>query len=169
VSSRTAASPWFADPSHRHPNRQDGWHDGKKGKTEETMISGIESGEIGELGEIGGLLPPTLLQSAPLTPRVLAHAVDHHVAALWRGEKNIDDDFFVWLTSLWSPTAAPEPNGEPIAVSVLGAGGVGIRWYDAGSAFVGYVPGRPGGCYRVPTTAVLPQAGREPARSRVAR
>ena len=72
------------------------------------MISGIESGEIGELGEIGGLLPPTLLQPAPLTSRALAHAIDHHVAPLWRGEKNIDDDFFVWLTSLWSPSAAPE-------------------------------------------------------------
>ena len=133
------------------------------------MISGIESGGIGELGEIGGLLPPTLLQPAPLTSRALAQAIDHHVAALWRGEKNIDDDFFVWLTSLWSPTAAPEPKGDPTAVSVLGAGGVGIRWYDAGAAFVGYVPGRPGGCYRVPATAVLPQAGREATRSRIAR
>ena len=133
------------------------------------MISGVESGEIGELGEIGGLLPPAMLQAAPLTARALAHAVDHHVAALWRGEENIDDDFFVWLTSLWSPTAAAEPKGEPAAVSVLGAGGVGIRWYDAGAAFVGYVPGRPGGCYRVPSTAVLPRAGRASARTSLAR
>lgn len=132
------------------------------------MISGAESGEIGELGELGGLMPATLLRSAPLTARDLAHAVDHHVAALWRGEANIDDDFFVWLTSLWSPTAAPEPSGDPSAVSVLGAGGVGIRWHDAGAVFVGYVPGRPGGCYRVPATAVLPQAGRAFARHRVA-
>lgn len=133
------------------------------------MISGIESGEISELSEIGGLLSPTIVQAAPLTPRILAHAVDNHVAALWRGEENIDDDFFVWLTSLWSPSAAPEPNGDPSAVSVLGAGGVGIRWYDAGATFVGYVPGRPGGCYRVPSTAALPQAGRAPVRARIAR
>ena len=133
------------------------------------MISGAESGEIGELSELNGLMPATVLASAPLTPRDLAHAVDHHVAALWRGEANIGDDFFVWLTSLWSPSAAPEPTGEPCAVSVLGAGGVGIRWYDAGASFVGYVPGRPGGCYRVPATAELPQAGRSLARSRIVR
>ena len=126
------------------------------------MISGVESGEIGELGEIGGLLPATMLQAAALSPRALAHAIDHHVAALWRGEENIDDDFFVWLTSLWSPTSAPAPKGEPAAASVLGAGGVGIRWYEAGTVFLGYVPGRPGGCYRVPSTAKLPRSGRSP-------
>lgn len=131
------------------------------------MISGVESGEIGELGDIGGVLP-TLLRAEPLSCRALAHAVDNHVAALWRGEENVDDDFFVWLTSLWSPTAAPEPKGEPAAISALGAGGVGIRWHETGTTFLGYVPGRPGGCYRVPVTAVLPQAGHSSVRARMA-
>jgi hypothetical protein len=113
--------------------------------------------------EPGGLFPASLLETRPLTPRDLALSVDRHLAALWRGDENIDDDFFRWLTSLWSPTTVPEPTTPPQAVSVLGAGGVGIRWYETRSALVGYVEGRPGGCYRVPTTAAPPRAVRSVA------
>jgi|SRR5215218_2057694 len=110
--------------------------------------------------EPGGLFPASLLGSKTLTPRDLALSVDRHLAALWRGDENVVDDFFRWLTSLWSPTTAPEPATPPDAVSVLGAGGVGIRWYETGSACVGYVEGRPGGCYRVPITTAPPRPQR---------
>jgi hypothetical protein len=109
--------------------------------------------------ELGGTIPASLLEGAPLTSRDLAQTVDRHLAAVWRGEASQEEDFFRWLTSLWSATSPPEPASPPNAVSVLGAGGGGIRWYKIESTFVGYVDGR-SGCYRVPANAIPPQPSR---------
>jgi hypothetical protein len=112
--------------------------------------------------DVSGSLPASILQPPALTTRDLALIVDQHVAALWRGDENIDHAFFSWLASWWRPSEAPEPGTPPSAVSVLGAGGVGIRWYETPAGSVGYVEGRPNGCYRVPTSAVPPRP--DPAR-----
>ena len=82
----------------------------------------------------------------------LARSYDQAVAASWRGDEAARRAFAAWLAPFWRPDGPPEPGDAPAAVSVLGAGGRGIRWYDAGPAVVGYVPGR-GGCYRVPVAA----------------
>jgi hypothetical protein len=114
---------------------------------------------VSEIDPIGSL-PPSLLEPALLTPRDLATAVDQHLAALWRGDESVDDPFFRWLASCWTSNASPEPATPPQAVSILGAGGGGIRWYEMGSEFIGYAEGRPGGCYHVPNAAALPPTGR---------
>jgi hypothetical protein len=112
--------------------------------------------------DTGGSLPASIVQPPPLTTRDLALIVDQHVAALWRGDENVDHAFFSWLASWWRSSETPAPSTPPSAVSVLGAGGVGIRWYETPAGSLGYVESRPNGCYRVPTSAVPPQP--EPAR-----
>jgi hypothetical protein len=109
--------------------------------------------------ELGGTIPASLLDQLPLTSRELALTVDRHLAAVWRGEESQEDEFFRWLTSLWTTSSPPEPVSPPSAVSVLGAGGGGIRWYQRDAMFIGYVDGQ-SGCYRVPANATPPLPSR---------
>jgi hypothetical protein len=89
----------------------------------------------------------------------LARAYDDRAAAAWRGEPG-GAAFGDWLGRCWRPDAAAPP-GPPAAVSPCGGGGRGLRWYDAGGAVVGVVPGVAGG-YRVPVGAVPPVAWPRP-------
>lgn len=73
----------------------------------------------------------------------LATAYNQNVAACWRGETD-GHRFGDWLEGCWQPTMAVPP-GAPAAISVHGASGRGIAWYDAGPAVVGLVRGCPGG------------------------
>jgi hypothetical protein len=86
----------------------------------------------------------------------LARACDDHLAACWRGEAGWAA-FGDWLAPFWRP-GLHAPPGPPAAVSVLGGGGRGIAWYDAGGAVLGVVPGLAGG-YRVPADADPPGRG----------
>jgi hypothetical protein len=106
--------------------------------------------------EVSGLLPANIAQPVPLTTRRLAQSVDQHLAALWRGDEDVDHAFFRWLASWWEATDSTRPALQPDAVSVLGAGGVGIHWYQTTTEILGYVPGREDGCYRVPITSSPP-------------
>jgi len=99
--------------------------------------------------------PTTPLQATAARPSpaasgaagALARAYDAHLAAWWRGEAD-PRPFAAWLAARWDPETAPPP-GQPAALSPLGAGGRGIRWYEAEEAVLGVVPGLAGG-YRVP-------------------
>ena len=82
----------------------------------------------------------------------LARSYDQAVAASWRGDEATRRAFAEWPAPFWRADGPPEPAEPPAAVSFLGGGGRGIRWYRAGAAVVGYVPGREG-CYRVPAAA----------------
>ena len=84
------------------------------------------------------------------TPRSLAVRFDLYLAACWRGDEC--EAFGDWLDARWCPEAPPEPAEGPAAVSVLGGAGRGIRWYERGGAIVGYVAGRPRGCYLIAAT-----------------
>jgi hypothetical protein len=42
---------------------------------------------------------------------------------------------------------------------VLAAGGLGIAWFDSGSAILGFIPGHREGHYRVPTYLQPPRDG----------
>ncbi len=83
-----------------------------------------------------------------LSPRILAGLYDLHLAAVWRGHES-SDMFGDWLEARWCAGAPNEPDAPPEAVSVLGGAGAGIRWYATGDAIVGFVAGRPRGCYVV--------------------
>ena len=85
-----------------------------------------------------------------LTPQDLALAYDRHVAALWRGETDTTLAFATWLVPFWVDDGPPEPVDYPDAVSFLRGAGRGIRWYCIDTDIVGYLPGCPNGCYRVP-------------------
>jgi hypothetical protein len=54
-----------------------------------------------------------------------------------------------WLEARWCVGNPAEPDGAPDAVSVLGGAGAGIRWYTVGDTVVGFISGRPRGCYVV--------------------
>lgn len=91
------------------------------------------------------------------SPHDLALAYDRHVAALWREESETARVFATWLAAFWVEGGPPEPVAYPDAVSFLGAAGRGIRWYRLDTDIIGYLPGCPNGCYRVPAT-VTPSA-----------
>ncbi|MEA2598418.1 MAG: hypothetical protein QOF01_4887 [Thermomicrobiales bacterium] len=83
-----------------------------------------------------------------LSPRTLASLYDLHLAAVWRGHEPTSI-LGNWLEARWSASELVEPPAPPDAVSVLGGAGAGIRWYALGETIVGYVAGRPRGCYIV--------------------
>ena len=70
----------------------------------------------------------------------LAAGYDRYVSARWRGDDGTDD-FAAWLEAHWTREAPPEPSDPPCAVSILGGGQAGIRWYERAGAVLGYVPG----------------------------
>ncbi len=90
-----------------------------------------------------------------LSPRTLAALYDLHLAAVWRGHE-ASSMFGNWLEARWSTGGPAEPSVPPDAVSVLGGAGAGIRWYTQGEAILGYVAGRPRGCYVVRCTEEPP-------------
>jgi hypothetical protein len=91
-----------------------------------------------------------------ITAPQLARAYDLSVASLWRGEA-ADELLIAWLGRFRAADAPPEPRTAPDAVSLLGGGGNGIRWYSTPSAVLGFATGRPGVCYRIPVEAELPK------------
>src|SRR5215204_6470386 len=84
-----------------------------------------------------------------ITPRQLARAYDLSVASLWRGSSP-DETLIAWLGRFRIADAIPEPQSDPEAVSLLGGGGSGIRWYSTPTAVVGFATGHPAVCYRIP-------------------
>lgn len=91
----------------------------------------------------------------------IARCYDEAVAAFWQGDGADLREIGDWLASAWGD-GPPEPAAPPIATSVCGAGGRGIRWYDAGIDVLGYVPGLVG-CYRLPVAAIGGWTERHPA------
>lgn len=91
----------------------------------------------------------------------LARAYDAQIAACWRGDGD-GCHFLAWLAFYRHPGLFT-PVGPPDAVSVHGAGGRGIMWYEGAEAIIGIVPGQPWG-YRVPIGAAPPLID-QPARS----
>lgn len=83
-----------------------------------------------------------------------ARLYDRYLAALWRGD-NVAA-FGAWLDAHWAPAEQPEPATPPAAMSPLGGGGRGIRWYETATGIVGYVPGFARACYRIPATVTPP-------------
>jgi hypothetical protein len=92
-----------------------------------------------------------------ITARQLAIAYDLSVASFWRGDAP-DDPLIDWLGRYRTAEAPPEPKAAPDAVSLLGGGGSGIRWYSTPTAILGFASGHPGVCYRIPIDATLPTA-----------
>jgi hypothetical protein len=95
-----------------------------------------------------------------VTAGQLAHAYDLAVSARWRGEEDTAGEFMRWLSAFWVE-AATTPETDPVAVSPLGAGGRGIRWYDTAPVVVGRVPGLAGG-YLIPQEVAMPPASTWP-------
>jgi hypothetical protein len=90
-----------------------------------------------------------------LTACALAEAYLEYASALWRGESGCQA-FGAWLSRFRCGCLPAEPLRPPDAVSPHGGGGRGIRWHEAGTAILGYVPGTGVG-YRVPVGATLPE------------
>ena len=90
------------------------------------------------------------------SPHELALAYDRYAAALWRGDDAEAEAFAAWLAGYWADEEPPEPDDHPHAVSILGGAGAGIRWCARDRTVVGYVAGRPRGCYHVPVDAAPP-------------
>jgi hypothetical protein len=101
-----------------------------------------------------------------LTAQDLARRHDQAVTALWRGDPAPARTLTTWLAGFWHEDASSEPASQPAALSILGGGGAGIRWYDGDSTLLGYVRGVADRCYRVPTTAQLPSERSPVERSR---
>lgn len=83
----------------------------------------------------------------------IARLCDQHLTRVWRdgsGNPALDAG---WLEQWWVDDCTPEPSAPPMAVSVLAAGGAGIRWREVDQELVGHVPNRAGGCYRIPRRA----------------
>jgi hypothetical protein len=99
-----------------------------------------------------------------ITARQLARAYDLSVASLWRGE-TADNSLLTWLGTFRLAEALSEPQAPPEAVSLLGGGSSGIRWYSTPTAVLGFASGQPTVCYRIPIDTNLPSprgsAGRE--------
>ena len=97
-----------------------------------------------------------------LGPRDLARAYDRHIAAQWRGTPEEVSRFEVWIASHWTTEAPPQPRECPDDVSLAGGSARAVLWYADRDAVLGYLPGRPLGCYRVPLNSVLPDAAAPP-------
>ncbi|HEU5433000.1 MAG TPA: hypothetical protein VFU81_15130, partial [Thermomicrobiales bacterium] len=95
-----------------------------------------------------------------LLARAVADRYLGYVSALWRGDPD-GPRFGVWLSQFWRTALPPAPRRPPDAVSLHGAGGRGLWWFEAPDAAIGYVPGTRCGYY-VPRAAwgVAPQPGR---------
>jgi len=90
-----------------------------------------------------------------ITARQLARAYDLSVASLWRGDA-ADESLLAWLGTFRLAEALAEPQAAPEAVSLLGGGSSGIRWYSTPAAVLGFATGQPAVCYRIPIDTDLP-------------
>jgi hypothetical protein len=99
--------------------------------------------------EIEKALPPIATGSAASE---LATGFLRYASACWRGD-TCAAAFPLRLSAYWRPVLPPPPAAAPDAVSLHGAAGRGIRWYQEGQDVLGYVPGLGGG-YQVPAQAV---------------
>ena len=77
-------------------------------------------------------------------------------ATLWRGDGTTVDELESWLRLFWTEGCQAEPSERPDAVSVFGGSGKGIRWFETPTLILGFVPGCPDHCYRVPKNATPP-------------
>lgn len=91
-----------------------------------------------------------------ITARQLASAYDLSVASIWRGERT-ENTMIAWLGDFRVKSGFTEPETQPDAVSLLGGGGSGIRWYTTSSAVIGCTTGEPHVCYRIPLESELPR------------
>jgi hypothetical protein len=110
------------------------------------------------------VVPLVVPPISPALPQVqsaatLARAYDAAMAACWRGEGE-GCRFLSWLAGYRS-AGGGIPSGTPVAVSIHGASGRGIAWFDAPPLILGCVAGEPWG-YRVPSEAVPPPAAARP-------
>ncbi|MDP9366419.1 MAG: hypothetical protein M3Q10_19715 [Chloroflexota bacterium] len=92
----------------------------------------------------------------PTSAADLARGYDRYVSAFWRGESDEVRRFAAWLRECWGLAGPPEPEGPPAAISALGGAGTSIRWYERDGVVLGYIPGVPHRCYRVPVDAEPP-------------
>jgi len=91
-----------------------------------------------------------------ITARQLARAYDLSVASIWRGERP-ETTLIAWIGDFRVTDGVKEPDSKPDAVSLLGGGGSGIRWYNTEAAVIGCTTGAPQVCYRIPLEADLPR------------
>jgi hypothetical protein len=91
-----------------------------------------------------------------VTARQLASAYDLSVASIWRGERP-ENTMIAWLGDFRVTDGFNEPEAKPDAVSLLGGGGSGIRWYTTAAAVLGCTTGEPHVCYRIPLETELPR------------
>lgn len=94
-----------------------------------------------------------------ITARQLASAYDLSVASIWRGERP-EATLIGWLGEYRVQNEMIQPEGKPDAVSLLGGGGAGIKWYTTPTGVIGCTTGTPQVCYKVPLNAELPRATR---------
>lgn len=94
-----------------------------------------------------------------ITARQLASAYDLSIASMWRGERP-ENTIIAWLGDFRVADGFQEPESKPDAVSLLGGGGSGIRWYTTPAAVIGYTTGEPHVCYRIPLETELPRGPR---------
>lgn len=85
-----------------------------------------------------------------MNARQFAYIFDKHFTDVWRGGVGNPILERGWLEQWWVAECAAEPEGEPVAISVLAAAGKGIRWRETEREWIGYVPTRRNGCYRIP-------------------
>jgi hypothetical protein len=95
------------------------------------------------------------------TPQQLAQAYDRHLADRWRRKDEPPGDFEHWLEAHWRPDGEPEPGRRPDGRSTLGGSDNGLRIYREGESLLGFLSGRPAGCYRISVGEVIPSAPRE--------
>jgi len=97
------------------------------------------------------------IQGAPeVDPEQLARAFDRVIATHWRGQDDVAVTGAEWFEAHWTGQAPPEPSDPPSAASVLAGAGSGIRWYAQDHVVLGYLNGRPDGCYRVTSDDSVP-------------
>lgn len=74
----------------------------------------------------------------------LAETYQRYVSASWRGDA-VAAVFGTRLSGYWQQALPPRPAAAPDAVSVHGAGGRGIAWYQRQGQVFGYLPEAAGG------------------------
>jgi hypothetical protein len=69
----------------------------------------------------------------------------------------VEDPLISWLGRFRTAEQLSEPAITPEAVSLLGGGGAGIRWYSTPTAILGFTASHPPICYRVPVDSEIPR------------
>ena len=90
------------------------------------------------------------------SPLDLARAYDTHLLATWSGRVSAAWPFALWLARHWVTNGPSEPEAMPDAVSLVGFAGPSVRWYAGGDTVLGFMTGRPHGCYLIPVGEAPP-------------